>query len=546
MISVYGHAARASLVLTLALALAGCAEHGDGDSSSATLDAGGDGDFYAANAGDGDGDGDLFARDGSDDGGVERGTDVEPVVLASNPFVYASHDPFSTFGADVDSASYDIFRREAHRALRPRPEQVRVEDFVNFFAYDYPAPAADSEAPFSISLEGAPSVFDRGTVTVRVGIQGKEPPALEKKPANVVFLVDVSGSMDSPEKLPVAQHLLERALLELEPTDTVSVVSYAGDTQVRLPPTAVEDTAKIRDVIDGLGAAGGTNGESGIRLAYQQARSGFIEGGINHVVLCTDGDFNLGVTTTRELIDLITEQRMTGVTLTALGFGRDELNDGMMEAVSNAGNGIYSVITDRANAERYAAEKLLATLVLIARDVKLQVEWNPELVTAYRLIGYENRAIADDDFRDDLVDAGEIGSGHRVTALYEIVLAGGELPNADDAPEAIDGPEVPGPREIRAGELVRVKVRYKAPLAGERDPASEVAQVLMPSALRESFSAASDDARFAMAVAAWAELLKGSPFASDGVLSTLDEVFSSEAARDADRAELEMLFQAVR
>jgi Ca-activated chloride channel family protein len=315
---------------------------------------------------------------------------------------------------------------------------------------------------------------------------------------------------------------------------------------VRLPPTAVEEAATIRDVIDGLDAAGGTNGESGIRLAYQQAQNGFIEGGINHVVLCTDGDFNLGVTSTRELIDLITEQRMTGVTLTALGFGRGDLNDGMMEAVSNAGNGIYSVITDHANAERYAADKLLATLVLIAKDVKLQVEWNPELVSAYRLIGYENRAIADEDFRDDVVDAGEIGSGHRVTALYEIVLAGGELPSAANAPEALDGPAVPGPREIGEGELVRVKVRYKAPLASERDPASEVAQVLMPSALRESFSAASEDARFAMAVAAWAELLKGSPFTSDSVLDTLDEVFSSQAERDVDRAELEMLFQAVR
>ena len=398
----------------------------------------------------------------------------------------------------------------------------------------------------SRSRSRLPSLLGRGTQTVRVGLQGKETAPFEKKPANVVFLVDVSGSMAAENKLPVAKHLLSSAVDQLEPSDTISIVTYAGETEVALEPTQVEDADAIREVIDGLQAGGGTAGASGIQLAYAQAEAAFIEGGINHVVMCTDGDFNVGISSTEALIALITEKRRSGVTLTALGFGLDELNDEMMERVSNAGNGIYSVITDRGFAEDYAGEKLLSTLEIIAKDVKLQVEWNPELVSAYRLIGYETRAIADVDFRDDVVDAGEIGSGHSVTALYEVVLAGGDVPSAAGAPEALDGERVAGRREIAPSELVRVKVRYKAPLATESDPAAEVTASLPPSAVRESFEAASDDARFAMAVAAFAEVLKESPFVSAGLLDTIEDELSLQAARDTARDELLTLFKTVR
>lgn len=474
----------------------------------------------------------------------EQGDRFEDV--GTNPFTLAAHDPQSTFAADVDTASYDIFVRDMGFGHLPVPSSVRLEEWVNYFSYDYPDPGPDAPHPFSISVDAAPSVLNGGTVTLRVGIQGTKPPPFEKKPANVVFLVDVSGSMQSAEKLPLVKTVLLGALDVLDPTDTISVVTYASGTQVQLAPTPAGDRTPIETLINGLTAGGSTNGAGGIQLAYQQAEAAFIEDGINHIVLCTDGDFNVGASSNQALIELIEEKRTTGVTFTALGFGTGNLNDSMMEAVSNAGNGIYSVIANADRAERYAEERLLATLEHIAKDMKIQVEFNPDHVHAYRLLGYENRAIADELFRDDTVDAGEIGEGHRVTALYELVLAGDPVPEVDGAPEVVDGAAFDGTPEVSADDLVLVKVRYKAPGASEQDSASEVSAALAPGEIAASRKDASGDLQWALGVAAFAEVLKHSPYADVDGLVIVDSIVAEQAGEDPDRLEFQTLYEQAR
>jgi Ca-activated chloride channel family protein len=336
-------------------------------------------------------------------------------------------------------------------------------------------------------------------------------------------LVDTSGSMASAEKLPLVQYTLTEALTVLDPTDKISIVSYAGSTEVRLPPTPVLESATIEAAIAGLTSSGGTNGSSGIRLAYDQAESAFIDGGINHVLLCTDGDFNLGITSNDELVKLITEERESGITLTALGYGSLP-NDAMMERVSNAGNGTYSVIYSQAAAKTYVKDRLLSSLDYIAKDLKLQVEFNPAKVYAYRLLGYEDRDIADGDFRNDVVDAGEVGAGHRVTALYQLVLAGGAIPTSSKAPAPQDGAPYSGPAEVGAEDYALVKVRYKTPDAGTTDPAFEVNQTLGAEGVADSWSELDQDFQWAYAVASFAEILKGSPYATPSALNTIGNI----------------------
>ena len=467
-------------------------------------------------------------------------------AVGTNPFVMVAHDPVSTFATDADTASYDLFVRYANAGGLPDPDSVRLEDYVNYFDYDYPAAPPDSDVPFSVALAAAPSPFDAQTLLYRVGISGKQAPASEKKPANLVYLVDVSGSMQGPDRLPLVQQLLRQSLDLLAPEDLVSIVSYASDTRVRLAPTRVSERRSIISAIDALGAGGSTAGASGIELAYAQASQGFIQGGLNHVILCTDGDFNVGASSNQALVELIVAKRRTGITMTALGFGSGNLNDGMLEAVSNAGNGFYGVISSEGQAADYVRERLLSTLSLIAKDVKVQVELNPELVLAYRLLGYENRAIADRDFRNDVVDAGEIGAGHQVTAVYELILSGGSLPEVRGAPPPSNGEAYAGEREIGAGELARVKLRYKAVDAGATDAALEVSSSLSPEQIATDFGAADADLRWASAVAVFAEILKHSPYAQPERLEELARVFAEQAARDPVRAELYELFEQVR
>ncbi|MEC7522880.1 MAG: von Willebrand factor type A domain-containing protein [Myxococcota bacterium] len=456
--------------------------------------------------------------------------------VGTNPFVYADHDPFSTFAADVDTASYDIFVRDATDGRLPHPDSVRLEEYVNAFDYDYPAPAFDDEVPFAIDLSGGEHPFRPGIMQLRVGIQASTPPEFVQLPTHLVFLVDVSGSMSASDKLPLARQVMLSSLEQLRANDTVSIVSYAGETSVRLPPTRVSDRAAIEGVVDRLTAGGGTAGGPGIQLAYEQAEAGFIEGGFNHVVLMTDGDFNIGISDTTDLVSLIEEKRQTGVTLTALGFGRGNLNDAMMEAVSNAGNGVYSVITSREHAMRYGAEDILHTAHFVAQDMKLQVEFNPDHVLAYRLLGYENRAIADDDFTNDIVDAGEVGAGLRVTALYEVVLADQSVPMPDGAPEVTAGEPIEGERVVEPHELVRVRVRWKDLGAAEEDPAYETWAAITPEELAGPVE--DDDFLWASSMAALAEILKGNAYGDPEHLAGIQSVVRAQAALSDERAAL--------
>jgi len=460
----------------------------------------------------------------------------------TNPFVLTETDPFSTFASDVDTASYDIFVQNVDTYARlPNPSSVRLEEFVNYFDYDYTTPEPSSEIPFAIDLDASTHVLGRDLAQLRVGIQAAAPAEFEKLPTNLVFLVDVSGSMSSADKLPLVQHLIRETIGVLEQNDTVSIVSYASNTGVRLEPTAAFERETIEAAVAGLSASGSTDGGSGIQLAYRQAEAGFLEDGLNQVVLCTDGDFNVGITSSEALVSLIEDKRMTGVNLTALGFGGYNLNDAMMERVSNAGNGFYSVITSADHAARYAQEKLLRTTEIVAQDLKIQLELNPDHVVAYRLLGFENRAIADVDFTNDGVDAGEIGAGHRVTALYELVLTGQSIPSPEGAPEADMGELDSGlERTITADALALVRVRWKDRGASAEDPAHETMATVAADAVVDEADA---DTRWAAAVAAFAELLKDSPYADPADMAAVETLLLEQSARDDERTRFVNLFQ---
>jgi len=554
---------RGVLLVSTALVAAGCGddlgtsvdEHGrfagDGDGENGS----GSGGAHSAQVGGGTG------AVGGGTGGVggsalNAGADAEFAVqlppadpeqaVGINPFVLVAHDPFSTFAADVDTASYDLFLRDVAQGRLPAPDSVRLEEFVNYFHYDYPKPAQDAEHPFAIDMQAAPNPLGRETVLLRVGVQARDLIAADHSqgPANIVFLADVSGSMQSEEKLPLVQRVMHNTLDDLSPGDNVAIVTYASGVGVRLASTPLSERSAIEAAIDGLSAGGSTNGAGGIQLAYQEAEAGRVDG-INHVVLLTDGDFNVGANSDAELVALIEDKRRSGITLTVLGFGSGALNDSMMEKVSNAGNGIYGVITGEQQADDYVSERMLSTLVHAAKDMKLQVEFNPEHVHAYRLLGYENRDIADQDFRNDAVDAGEVGSGHQVTALYELVMAGREVPPAEGAAQLDDGDPVEGEREIGAQDMVLLKVRYKDPADAEPATALETNLALASGATLDFVSQASSDMQWAVAVAGLAEILRQSPYSGTDQLQVIGEMIDANVGDDDDRLELQGLLPAV-
>jgi Ca-activated chloride channel family protein len=418
-----------------------------------------------------------------------------------NPIHLASEQPVSTFSIDVDTGAYANVRRFLNAGQLPPEDAVRVEEMINYFDYEY-TPPASRDTPFKVSTEVARAPWNESNLLMRIGIKGFEVPASQRPAANLVFLIDVSGSMQSHDKLPLLKNAFKLLTQQLRKEDRVSMVVYAGSTGVVLEPTAGSEKHKIIDALDRLEAGGSTNGAAGIRQAYELARSAFIDGGINRVVLATDGDFNVGIVNFEDLIDMAERQRASGIAITTLGFGTGNYNDKLMERLADAGNGNYSYVDTLSEARKVLVTELSSTLFTIAKDVKIQVEFNPAQVLEYRLIGYENRKLNREDFNNDKVDAGDIGAGHRVTALYEIVPVGGK--------GSVDPLRYGGDVKIAApsDELANVRLRYKKP---DSDSSQLLEYPIAKTAVIDA-KKTSADFRFAASVAAFGQLLRGGKY----------------------------------
>lgn len=427
--------------------------------------------------------------------------------IVENRFMRAAQNPLSTFSIDVDTASYAIVRAMLNAGRLPPRDAVRIEELINNFSYNYPPPREGD--PFAVSLELAQCPWAPTHKLARIGIKGREIDAASRPQSNLVFLIDVSGSMAEPNKLPLVKQAMTLLLDKLDERDHVAIVVYASQAGMRLEPITCDPSGKrlVREAIASLDAGGSTQGSAGIELAYDLAARHFITGGTNRIILCSDGDFNVGITSKNELVKLITREAKRGIFLTVLGFGMGNLKDATMEKLADKGNGNYGYIDSLGEARKLLGETLSGTLMTIAKDVKIQVEFNPAEVGAYRLIGYENRLMKKQDFNNDKKDAGEIGAGHTVTALYEIVPAG-ESPDGAGKVDPLKyqaAPVKPG-AEAASGEVMTVKLRYKAP------DGTASRMIAMP--LRNGdvpFERASEDFRFAAAVASFGMILRDSP-----------------------------------
>ena len=439
-----------------------------------------------------------------------------------NPVKRVAEAPVSTFSIDVDTGSYSNVRRFLNQGRLPVQDAVRVEEMINYFSYDYPLPK-DKARPFSVTTEIAPTPWNKNTHLLRIGLKGYDIAAAKLPPANLVFLVDVSGSMMSPDKLPLLKSGLTLLVQKLRAQDKVSLVVYAGNTGVILEPTAGDQKGKILAALEGLTAGGSTNGGAGIKLAYAMAEQGFINGGINRVLLATDGDFNVGTVSFEALKDMVEQKRKTGVSLTTLGFGTGNYNDRLMEQLADVGNGNYAYIDNLNEANKVLANEMSSTLETIAKDVKIQIEFNPATVAEYRLVGYENRMLKRQDFNNDKIDAGDIGAGHTVTALYEITLAGGKGQKIDPLRYGSDKTPA-GNRD----ELAWLRLRYKLPAS---DTSNLIEQPLKVADIRDA-AKTSADFRFAAAVAAFGQQLRGGKYT--GALGYDDILKLAQGARGTD------------
>ncbi len=445
--------------------------------------------------------------------------------ITENEFKNPVDHPLSTFSIDVDTASYANVRRFLNGGRLPAPDAVRIEELINYFLYDYAGP--DSETPFAVHVDAASAPWKPEHRLVRIGLQGETVDLSERPDANLVFLIDVSGSMSSPNKLELVQRSMNLLVEQMEGRDRIAVVVYAGASGLALPSTMANNRETIKHAINNLRSGGSTNGGAGIELAYSVARQHFIEGGINRVILCTDGDFNVGTTDRGSLSRLIEEKAKTGVFFSVLGFGMGNYQDAAMEELSNKGNGNYGYVDSIKEARKVFVDQMLGTLMTIAKDVKIQVEFNPARVGAYRLIGYENRMLAKEDFNDDTKDAGEIGAGHSVTALYEIIpagLAANTTPSVD--PLKYQNPAV-RQTAVRSDELLTVKLRYKQPDADDSQLIEK--PFVDPGA---AFAAASEDFRFAASVAAFGMLLRNSQYTEAMTLDEALDLARQAKARD--------------
>ena len=425
--------------------------------------------------------------------------------LDENPFVPVADDPLSTFSIDVDTAAYSNLRRMLNAGQRQIPKgAVRIEEMVNYFRYQYNQPG--QKHPLAMDVETTACPWAPKHRLARVALQAKTIDLSERKPSNLVFLIDSSGSMRSADKIELLKKAYALLIDNLDDNDRVAIVAYAGSAGLVLPSTTANNRLTLKFAVEKLRAGGSTAGGAGIELAYKTARENFIKDGNNRVILATDGDFNVGVSSESDLVDLITEEAKSGVFLTVLGFGTGNYQDSRMETLSNKGNGNYAYIDTEAEARKVFLSDLTGTLYTVAKDVKFQIEFNPTYVDSYRLIGYENRQLADKDFKDDKKDAGEVGSGHQVTALYELVPAGvgaGAAVTADLRYQK----ERP---TVEKAELMQIKVRYKAPQGKASTEFSEVVPLPADWQERMKFGKASADTRFAAAVGAFGMILRDS------------------------------------
>jgi Ca-activated chloride channel homolog len=445
--------------------------------------------------------------------------------VVQNGFKVAAEEPVSTFSIDVDTASYSFVRASLNRNVLPQPAAVRTEEMVNYFPYDY-APPRSAAQPFSSDIAVFPSPWSAGRKLVRIGVKGYAVQRSSRPRANLVFLIDTSGSMDEPNKLPLVQQSLSMLLDQLGPDDTVAIVAYAGAAGTVLEPTPVSRKTAIRSAIGRLGAGGSTAGAEGIRQAYALAERNLDPDGVNRVILATDGDFNVGITDPNELKGFVERERGKGVFLSVLGFGMGNYNDALMQTLAQNGNGNAAYIDTVAEARKTLVEEATSTLIPIAKDVKIQVEFNPATVAEYRLVGYETRMLAREDFDNDKVDAGDVGSGQSVTALYEIVPVGGPRAIGDRRYAA------PAPAARVAGaqaEYGFVKIRYKLP---KSDVSRLISTPIERSLEVRRFAAAPSDARFAAGVAAFAELLRGGRYTGSMGYDEVLQVVSAARGED--------------
>ena len=451
-------------------------------------------------------------------------------AIAENRFQSPLDEPLSTFSIDVDTASYANVRRFLHNGQLPPVGAVRIEELINYFDYDYPPP--EDGRPFAVNVEATRCPWQPRHLLAKIGLKGVEIDSDERPDANLVFLLNVSGSMNAPSKLPLVKSAMRMLVEQLRPNDRVAIVVYAGASGLVLPSTNVGDGLNVLNSLERLKAGGSTNGGEGIQLAYNVAASNQLPGGINRVILCSDGDFNVGITNRSELVDLIQTEAQRDIFLSIFGFGTGNLKDATMEELSNKGNGTYGYIDSLNEARKVFVEEQLGTLVTIAKDVKIQVDFNPQHVQAYRLIGYENRVMEAQDFREDQKDAGEIGSGHTVTALYEIVPHGVESPVLAVEPSKHQSVKIELGSE--PAEMLTVRLRYKEP------EGHEGIEFHVPAALPADVTAGSEDLQFAASVALFGLLLRESEYTGSADWHAVEQlaIAGESSLRDEHRAEL--------
>ncbi len=436
-----------------------------------------------------------------DDGFAQTHNTEEYTRIYENNFKDVVKNPLSTFSIDVDTASYANVRRMLNYGQKPYPDAVRIEEMINYFSYDYPEPTGD--APFSFNTELSECPWNRTNQLLHVGLQAEKVDLQNMPPNNLVFLLDVSGSMSDPNKLPLLKGALKLLASQMRPQDRISIVVYAGAAGLVLPPTKGNDTRTIFNALERLEAGGSTAGGAGIELAYATAKKNFDKEANNRVIICTDGDFNVGTSATGDLVRLIEDKRKDGIFLTVLGFGMGNYKDSRMEQLADKGNGNYAYIDSIMEAKKVLVTEMGGTLVTIAKDVKIQIEFNPAVVKSYRLIGYENRVMAAEDFDNDKKDAGELGLGHTVTALYELTLADSAPPKSDLKYQQVTVTD----QAQNKDELLTIKFRYKKP-QGDKSTLIVHPVPFRPVALKDS----SDNFRWSAAVAQWGLILRGSEY----------------------------------